>query len=94
MVLSDDALQLARHRPSIELATGWSCLPYLFGVAIYCFEARNSSGNVTLCNVTCFASAQNLIDAPEPSERTNSCMDLRPGVFQTRKLYCWCRASA
>ena len=41
MVLSDDALQLARHRPPIELATGWSCLPYLFGVAIYCFEARN-----------------------------------------------------
>jgi hypothetical protein len=42
VVLSDDALQLARHRPPIELATGWSCLPYLFGVAIYCFEVCNS----------------------------------------------------
>lgn len=38
MVLFDDALSLARHRPPIQLATGWACLPYLFGVAIYCFE--------------------------------------------------------
>jgi hypothetical protein len=40
VVLFDDALQLARHRPPIQLATGWSCLPYLFGVAIYCFEVH------------------------------------------------------
>ena len=40
VVLFDDALQLARRRPPIQLATGWSCLPYLFGVAIYCFEVR------------------------------------------------------
>jgi len=38
VVLFDDSLSLARHRPPIQLASGWGCLPYLFGVAIYCFE--------------------------------------------------------
>ena len=40
MVLFDDTLALARHRPAIEMAKGWGCVPYLFGVAIYCFGVR------------------------------------------------------
>lgn len=38
VVLFDDVVALSHFRPPIVAATGWSCLPYLFGVAIYCFE--------------------------------------------------------
>ncbi len=44
MVLFDDTLALARHRPAIEMAKGWGCVPYLFGVAIYCFGAAPPPG--------------------------------------------------
>ena len=38
VVLFDDVLSLARHRPPIQAVTTWAALPYMFGVAIYCFE--------------------------------------------------------
>ena len=75
MVLSDDALQLARHRPPIELATGWSCLPYLFGVAIYCFEARSLRDWLFM---RVHAQAPTYPECLTASEHTTSFMESRP----------------
>lgn len=61
MVLFDDTLALARHRPAIEMAKGWGCVPYLFGVAIYCFGARLPLAAILRCcivsavSVCCFS---------------------------------------
>jgi hypothetical protein len=43
VVLFDDAVVLARHRPPVSAMQSLTRLPYLFGVAVYAFEVRDGS---------------------------------------------------